>query len=136
MAPKRKATAKTGRKVKAIQKGYSMKMKTLARAWKFVDKLTNSQIKKKFKELYNIDIPDSTLSTWWCPKNMEIVANMAEDRLNVDDKRLNPRQRPDVIVDMKKILLRKVICVKLKGIPYTREMIDTCDPHISEINKF
>ena len=88
MAPrKKKAPAKTGRKVKATRKGYSMKIKTLARALKKQDKLTNSQIKKKLKESYHIDIPDSTLSTWWNTRNMQIVANMAEDRLNVDDKR-------------------------------------------------
>ena len=130
MPPKRKATAKTDRKVRAKQKSYSIKIKTLARAWRRDDKLTNAQIKKKLKELYNIDIPDSTLSTWWCPKNLEIVANLAEDRLNVDDKRINPSQRPDVIVDMETILVRKVICVKLKGVPYTRELIQMYAIHI------
>ena len=130
MAPKRKATAKTDRKVRASWNSYSIKIKTLARAWRRDDKLTNAQIKKKLKQLYNIDIPDSTLSTWWCPKNLEIVANLAEDRLNVDDKRINPTQRPDVVVDMEKILYRKVICIKLKGVPYTREMIQLLAIHI------
>ena len=130
MAPKRKATAKTDKKVRAKRKSYSIKIKTLARAWRRDDKLTNAQIKKKLKQLHNIDIPDSTLSTWWCPKNLEIVANLAEDRLNVDDKRINPTQRPDVVVDMEKILYRKVICIKLKGVPYTREMLQLLAIHI------
>ena len=130
MPPKRKATAKTDKKVRANRNSYSIRIKTLARAWRRDDKLTNAQIKKKLKQLYNIDIPDSTLSTWWCPKNLEIVTNLAEDRLNVDDKRINPTQRPDVVVDMEKILYRKVICIKLKGVPYTREMLQLLAIHI------
>ena len=47
MAPKRKATAKTDRKVRAKRKSYSIKIKTLARAWRSEDKLTNAQIKKQ-----------------------------------------------------------------------------------------
>ena len=31
---------------------------------------------------------------------------------------------------MEKILLRKVICIKLKGVPYTREMIQLLAIHI------
>ena len=54
---------------------------------------------------------------------MAIAANMPEDRLNVADKRINPSQRPDVMVDMEVILARKVRNVKIRGIPYTREMI-------------
>ena len=122
--------ANKGRKVKATRKGYPIKIKTFARALKTHDKLTNSQIRKKIKEIYGIDVPSSTLSTWWNARNMQIVANMPQDRLNVADKRINPSQRPDVIVDMETILVRKVLSVKLKGIPYTREMIQIIAIHI------
>ena len=124
MAPtKKNKTANKGRKVKATRKGYPIKIKTFARQLKTFDKLSNSQIKKKIKEKFGMNVPSSTLSTWWNAKNMQIVANMPQDRLNVSDKRINPTQRPDVIVDMETILVRKVYSVKLKGIPYTREMI-------------
>ena len=124
MAPiKRKMMAKKGRKVKARRAGYPMKIKTYARQLRTIDKLSNAKIRKKLKEKFGIDVPASTVSTWYDKKNMGKLANISEDRLNVNDKRLNPAQRPDVIVDMETILVRKVICVKLKGIPYTRELI-------------
>ena len=124
MAPRKKTKKeKKGRKVKARRTGYPMRVKTFARQLRTHDKLTNSQIKKKLKDSYHIDVPDSTLSTWFNARNMAIVANMPEDRLNVSDKRFNPSQRPDVMVDMEVILARKVRNVKIRGIPYTREMI-------------
>ena len=55
---------------------------------------------------------------------------MASDRINVKDKRINPKQRPDVVVDMEKILARKVIVVKLTGLPYTREIVQILAIHI------
>merc|ERR1712120_72364 len=111
-----------GRKVRARRKGYQIRVKTFARQLR-KDKLSNPEIKKKIKDIYNIDVPDSTLSTWFNAKNMAIAANMPEDRLNVSDKRFNPSQRPDVMVDMETILARKIRNVKVRGIPYTREMI-------------
>ena len=55
---------------------------------------------------------------------------MASDRINVKDKKINPKQRPDVIVDMEKILVRKVIGIKLTGLPYTREIVQKLAIHI------
>ena len=123
MPPKKKPTSKNDRKVPAKLQSYSIRLKTLAIAWKREDKMTTSQIKKKTKELYQRDVPDSTLATWWCPKNLLVVDSLPPDRLDVDDRRINPSQRPDVLVDMEKILKRKVIGIKLTGIPYTREVI-------------
>ena len=123
MAPRQRTNnEKKGRKVRARRKGYTLRLKNFARQLR-KDKLSNAQIKKKIKDAFHIDVPDSTLSTWFNAKNMAIAANMPEDRLNVADKRINPSQRPDVMVDMETILARKVISVKLRGIPYTREMI-------------
>ena len=131
MAPTKKPhNAKKGRKVKATRKGYPMNIKTFARTLKTHDKLTNSQIRKKIKEIHGIDVPSSTLATWWNARNLEIAANMPEERRNSNEKRHNPGQRPDVLVDMESILQRKVISVKLKGIPYTREMIQILAIHI------
>ena len=61
---------------------------------------------------------------------MAKVGNIASDRINVQDKRYNPTQRPDVIVDMEKILARKVIAIKLTGLPYTREIVQILAIHI------
>ena len=90
MARKQKTKAKPGRKVKVKRQSYSIKLKTTAIAWKKQDKLKNSEIKKKLKLLYDLDVADSTLSTWWSPTNLEKVGNMASDRINVKDKRINP----------------------------------------------
>ena len=43
--------------------------------------------------------PESSISTWWNPTNMKKVQENAPDRLNVKDTRMNPKQRPDVLVD-------------------------------------
>ena len=123
MAPRQKANhAKKGRKGRPKRTGYQIRIKTFARELR-KNKVSNPEIKKKIKEIYNMDVPDSTLSTWFNAKNMAIAANMPEDRLNVADKRFNPSQRPDVMVDMEVILARKIRNVKMRGIPYTREMI-------------
>ena len=39
------------------------------------------------------------------------------------------QQRPDVIVDMEKILVRKVIAIKLTELPYTREIVQLLAIH-------
>ena len=85
---KKSKPANKGRKVKLRRKNYSLKMKTFARQLKTIDKLSLSQIKKKFKEKFGVDVPSSTLSTWWNTQNMQVVANMPQDRLNVSDKRI------------------------------------------------
>ena len=54
-------------------------------------------------------IADSTLSTWWSPRNLEKVKKIPVDRINATDVKYNPKQRPDILVDTEKILVRKVI---------------------------
>ena len=64
MARTQQPKAKPGRKVKLKRKSYSLQLKATAIAWKKIDKLKNSEIRKKLKDLYDLDVPDSTLSTW------------------------------------------------------------------------
>ena len=75
-----------GKKGPAQRKGYSLKIKTYARKLYTIDKLKHSEISKKIYKKFNINVPASTLSTWYDNKNMEKVANIPEDRLNVNDK--------------------------------------------------
>ena len=64
-----------------------------------------------------------TVCTWWNPKNMAKVEDDAPDRYNVNDTRVNPKQRPAVLVDTEKILARKVIGNMSSGVPYTNAII-------------
>ena len=105
------------------RKQYSMKVKTYARKLKTIDNLKNWEIRKKLHNKFNVTVPASTLATWYNKVNQSKVANLPEDRLNVNDKRLNPKQRPDILVDTEVILVKKVFAVKLRGLGYTRELI-------------
>ena len=61
---------------------------------------------------------------------MEKVQNIAPDRINVSDVRYNPKQRPDVIVDMENILAGKVMSITVNGLPYSREILQILAIHI------
>ena len=80
-------------------------------------------VKKNCGETMQIDAPESSISTWWNPTNMKKVQENAPDRLNVKDTRMNPKQRPDVLVDTERVLSRKVIANMSTGVPYTNAII-------------
>ena len=73
MARSKQPKAKGGRKVKLKRKSYPFDLKTTVIAWKTVDKMKTSEIQKKLKELYNMEVSSSTLSTWWNPANLAKV---------------------------------------------------------------
>ena len=123
MAKTKKTKVKDGRRVRLKRNSYAMELKNTVIAWKTIDKMKTADIQKKLKELYGLEVSSSTLSTWWNPANLAKVRNMSKDRINVKDKRYNPKQRPHVLVDMERILARKVIAIKLGGLPYTREIV-------------
>merc|ERR1711895_184726 len=100
-----------------------MKVKTYARKMKTIDNLNNGKSGKKLHNKFNVTGPASTLATWYNKGNQSKVPNLPEDRLNVNDKRLNPKQRPDILVDTEVILVKKVFAVKLRGLGYPRELI-------------
>ena len=72
----------------------------------------------------DLEVPESTICTWWSPKTMATVNATAPDRLNVRDTRMNPKQRPDVLVDTERVLSRKVIANMGTGLPYTKNVLN------------
>ena len=89
------------------------------------------EIRKRLLEQDKVTIADSTLSTWWSDKTMEKIRNIAPERLNENDVRYNPKQRPDLIVDMEDILARKVRSIRESGLPFNREILQILAIHIS-----
>ena len=104
-----KKAPKPGRKPTVTRQSYPLWVKSLARSWHFKDKIGVKAVVALFKSKLCIDATPSTVCTWWNPANMAKVEADAPDRYNVNDTRLNPKQRPAVLVDTEKILARKVI---------------------------
>ena len=122
---------KVGRNEPQRRKQYSVAFKKKVVAWKDIDKLTVAEIMKRVKHETGFDIAKSTLSTWWCPKNIEkLELATPETASNTYDTRINKKQRPDVLVDMEMILARKVRAITENGIPYTREVVRLLATHI------
>ena len=118
--PKKKAPCEKGRPTKSTRQQYPLEIKYKAGAWRTEDNMRLRDISRKLKAEYKLDIPPSTLSTWWNAENMNKFSNVAPDRINVQDVRYNPRQRPDVLVDMELILQRKFKAVAITVVPYTQ----------------
>ena len=74
-------------------------------------------------EEYNLTVALSTIVSWWSPKTLSEIENVASDRLNVEDTRINHKQRPDVLVDTERVLYRKVVANKGTGLPYTKTVM-------------
>ena len=49
---------------------------------------------------------------------VRFFTNTAQDRLQVVDVRINPKQRPDILIDMEGMLARRCNAVGRTGIPY------------------
>ena len=77
-------------------------------------------MKKKLLEEHNLTVSLSTIVSWWSPTTLAQIENIAPDRLHVQDTRINPKQRPDVLIDTERILYRKVIANMETGLPYTK----------------
>ena len=127
---KKKAPAKKDRPNKRTRQQYPLEMKYLARAWRTKDNMSAKDIIAKLKADYNVDIPPPTLSTWYNPKNMDKFSNVATDRVKVQDVCYNPRQMPDVLVDMEQILSRKYNAVATTGVPYSQDVTRLLAIHI------
>ena len=100
------------------RKRYTMDMKFTVCQWRVKDKMRPIDIKKKLKEKFDIVVSDGTLAGWYAPNMVKKFNNTARDRLMVRDLRHNPKQRPDILVDMELILSRKCDAVARTGIPY------------------
>ena len=123
MARKKKIVpvkAKPGRKPIVRRKSYTIALKEKVRAWHLHDNLGATAVKRKLLVEHNLEVSLSTIVSWWSPKILAQIENIAPDRLNVQDTRINPIQRPDIVVDTERVLFRKVIANKGTGLPYTR----------------
>ena len=65
-----------------------------------------------------MDVAPGTLAGWYTEAMKKRFKNTAIDRLNVTDVRYNPKQRPDLLVDLENILARRCNAVGRTGIPY------------------
>merc|ERR1711888_18093 len=75
--------------------------------WHNKDILTLKQIKANLKKEYNETIPDGTVCGFYNHRFDEFFSKTAEDRAKVKDTRLNPKQRPDIVLTVEEILARK-----------------------------
>ena len=75
-------------------------------------------MKAKIKQQYNDIIPDGTLCGFYNAKFDEYFNKTAEDRAKVKDTRLNPIQRPDIVLEVENILARRCMVVARTGLPY------------------
>ena len=98
-------------------------MKQQARRWHLQDGLKLSEVCAKLKKEMGVFAPDNTVCSWWSPKVMKNVNANPPDRFHVNDTRVNPKQRPTVLVDTEKILARKVIANMSSGVPFTNNVI-------------
>ena len=98
--------------------------------WTQYQKLSPKQIKSKVKEKYGEDVPDGTLCGFYKGNLHEYFNKTAEDRLKVKDFRINPKQRPDIVLDMEGILARRCIAVARTGIPYVARIARLLGLHI------
>ena len=81
--PFKQVKPKPGRKVRAKRQQYTLELKEKVRAWKQVDRMKTTDIKKRLKAELNLEVPMSILSTWWNADNLARVENVAPDRMNI-----------------------------------------------------
>ena len=122
--------AKPGRQVPLKRRKYTLEFKEKVRAWKLIDNMKNKDISKRVEAELGYLVTMPTLCTWWAPKTVANIQQLAPDRTNVNDTRYNHTQRPDVFVDMEQILARKVRAILLTGVPYSRTVVQILAIHI------
>ena len=125
--------AKTKKKSGSVPKNrmrYTLAMKYEVFTWKKFQNMRLKDIKRKVKEKYGMDVPDGTLSGFYADNMLQYFTKTAEDRLKVKDVRINPKQRPDIILDMEGILARRCIAVARTGIPYVARIARLLGLHI------
>ena len=104
-------------------------MKFMAIGWKTRDNMSPKEIRAKLKADFDVVVTPSTLASWYTDENVKKF-NMATDRIMVPDVRHNPKQRPDILVDMEQILSRKCDEVARTGVPYIHSVIRLLALHI------
>ena len=112
------------------RKRYTTTQKHEVYKWKVVNNMSLKNIQKKFKEVYKIDAAPGTLAGFYNTEMQRRFSNIAMDRINVNDVRFNPKQRPDVLVDLERILTRRCNAVGRTGIPYIWKIAQMLAIHI------
>ena len=99
----KKTTTKSGQ-VPSYRRRYSLEMKHKVLHWRYHEKLSLKQIKVKFQETFGVTVPDGTLCAFYTGSN--------------------PQQRPDIVVDMEKLLARRCVEMYVRtGSPYDSRMV-------------
>ena len=98
--------------------------------WKTRDNMSPKDIRAKLKADFDVVVTPSTLAIWYTDEMVKKFNNMATDRIMVPDVRHNPKQRPDILVDMEQILSRKCDAVARTGVPYIHSVIRLLALHI------
>ena len=103
MAVLKKTTTKSGQ-VTSHRRRYSLEMKHKVLYWRNHEKLSLKQIKVKFQETFGLTVPDGTLCAFYSASNLQ--------------------QRPDIVVDLEKLLARRCVEMYVRtGSPYDSRMV-------------
>ena len=88
---------------------YTVEQKTFARVLKKEGK-EPSEIIKRFKEKYGVEVKPSTMSTWYNDKNMATHEQMVSRNTSMAsvETHVNPRQRPTIMKDMEFALVAMI----------------------------
>ena len=105
-------------------------MKFMAIELKARDTMSPKEIRAKLKADFDVVVTPSTLAGWYTDEMVRKFNNMAPDRVMVTDSCHNPKQRPDILVDMEQILSRKCDAVARTGVPYIHSVIRVLALHI------
>ena len=76
------------------RKHYTTTQKFEVYKWKVIHNMSLKNIQKKFKQVYKIHAAQGILAGFYNAKMQRKFSNTAMDRINVNDVRFNPKQRP------------------------------------------
>ena len=97
-------TSTQGGQVTSRRRRYTLEMKYKVLYWRKHENLSLKQIKVKFQETFGVTVPDGTLCAFYTG--------------------INPKQRPDIVVDMEKLLARRCMEMYVRtGSPYDSRMV-------------
>ena len=99
--------------------------------------MSPKDIRAKLKADFDVVVTPSTLAGWYTDEMVKKFNNMATNRMMVTHVRHNPKQRPDILVDMEQIFARKCNAVARTGVPYihTACLTRLCKCHFLELIK-
>ena len=97
-------TSTQGVQVPSRQRRYTLEMKYKVFYWRKHENLSLKQIKVKFQEIFGVTVPDGSLCAFCTGSNLH--------------------QRPDIVVDLEKLLARRCVEMYVRtGSPYDSRMV-------------